>query len=88
MTPPAFVVESIRRWPRTMGQPQYPDATRLLVTADTGCSNGFRIRLWRWELEKLADETGIEIAGSQCPPGISKWAKVLTASLPPSLRTS
>ena len=54
-----FAVESIRRWWRSMGQPLYPDATRLLVTADAGGSNGARLRLWKTELQKLADETGL-----------------------------
>ena len=72
----AFAVESIRRWWRTMGAPLYPDATRLLVTADAGGSNGFRLRLWKRELQKLADETGMEIAVCHFPPGTSKWNKV------------
>ena len=72
----AFAVESIRRWWRTMGQPLYPDATRLLVTADAGGSNGYRVRLWKLELQKLADETGLEIAVRHFPPGTSKWNKI------------
>ena len=72
----AFAVESIRRWWRTMGQPLYPEATRLLVTADAGGSNGSRLRLWKWELQKLADETGLEIAVCHFPPGTSKWNKI------------
>jgi hypothetical protein len=72
----AFAVESIRRWWRTMGQPLYPDTTRLLVTADTGGSNGSRLRLWKWELQKLADETGLEIAVCHFPPGTSKRTKI------------
>ena len=72
----AFAVESIRRWWRSMGQPLYPDATRLLVTADGGGSNGSRVRLWKLELQKLADETGLEIAVCHFPPGTSKWNKV------------
>ena len=72
----AFAVESIRRWWRTMGQPLYPDATRLLVTADAGGSNGARLRLWKLELQRLADETGMEIAVCHFPPGTSKWNKV------------
>ena len=71
-----FAVESIRRWWTTMGQPLYPDATRLLVTADGGGSNGARVRLWKLELQKLADETGMEIAVCHFPPGTSKWNKV------------
>ena len=72
----AFAVESIRRWWRTMGQPLYPGATRLLVTADAGGSNGYRLRLWRTELQRLADETGLEIAVCHLPPGTSKWNKI------------
>jgi hypothetical protein len=72
----AFAVESIRRWWRTMGAPLYPDATRLLITADAGGSNGYRLRLWKLELQKLADETGLEIAVCHFPPGTSKWNKV------------
>jgi hypothetical protein len=72
----AFAVESIRRWWTTMGAPLYPDATRLLVTADGGGSNGARVRLWKTELQRLADETGLEIAVCHFPPGTSKWNKV------------
>jgi hypothetical protein len=72
----AFAVEAIRRWWQTMGQPLYPGATRLLVTADAGGSNGYRIRLWKAELQKLADETGLEIAVCHFPPGTSKWNKI------------
>ena len=72
----AFAVESIRRWWQTMGAPLYPDATRLLVTADAGGSNGYRVRLWKTELQKLADETGLEIAVCHFPPGTSKWNKI------------
>jgi transposase len=72
----AFAVESIRRWWATMGQALYPDATQLLVTADAGGSNGYRLRLWKLELQKLADETGLEIAVCHFPPGTSKWNKI------------
>ena len=72
----AFAVEAIRRWWQTMGAPLYPDATRLLVTADAGGSNGYRLRLWKTELQKLADETGLEIAVCHFPPGTSKWNKI------------
>ncbi len=72
----AFAVESIRRWWATMGQALYPDATRLLVTADAGGSNGYRVRLWKLELQRLADETGLEIAVCHFPPGTSKWNKI------------
>jgi len=72
----AFAVESIRRWWNSMGQAVYPGATRLLITADSGGSNGARVRLWKVELQKLADETGLRIAVSHLPPGTSKWNKI------------
>src|SRR5437879_4832170 len=59
-----------------MGQPAYPEATRLLITADAGGSNGSRLRLWKVELQKLADETGLRIAVCHFPPGTSKWNKI------------
>ena len=71
-----FTVESIRRWWRWMGPRSYPKATRLLITADSGGSNGARVRLWKWELQQLADETGLEIAVCHFPPGTSKWNKI------------
>jgi transposase len=72
----AFAVESIRRWWHFMGEPSYPKAKRLLITADAGGSNGSRVRLWKWELQKLADETGLEISVCHFPPGTSKWNKI------------
>ena len=72
----AFAVESIRRWWQSMGQPVYPKAHRLLITADAGGSNGPRLRLWKVELQKLADETGLRIAVCHFPPGTSKWNKI------------
>jgi len=72
----AFAVESIRRWWQSMGQPVYPKAHRLLITADAGGSNGPRLRLWKVELQKLADEAGLRIAVSHFPPGTSKWNKI------------
>jgi transposase len=72
----AFAVESIRRWWRWMGTRSYPQATRLLITADSGGSNGSRVRLWKWELQKLADEIGLEVSVSHFPPGTSKWNKI------------
>ena len=72
----AFAVESIRRWWQTMGKPLYPLAARLLITADGGGSNGSRVRLWKLELQKLADETGLEMAVRHFPPGTSKWNKI------------
>ena len=72
----AFAVESIRRWWSMMGREAYPEARRLLITADSGGSNGSRVRLWKLELQKLADETGLEIWVCHFPPGTSKWNKI------------
>jgi transposase len=72
----AFAVESIRRWWRWMGARSDPQAKRLLITADSGGSNGARVRLWKWELQKLADEIGLEISVCHFPPGTSKWNKI------------
>jgi transposase len=72
----AFAVQSIRRWWASMGRAAYPQASRLLITADSGGSNGSRVRLWKLELQKLADETGLRIAVSHLPPGTSKWNKI------------
>ncbi|MCA1599635.1 MAG: ISAzo13 family transposase [Chloroflexi bacterium] len=71
-----FAVESIRRWWRTLGSQDYPHTRRLLITADGGGSNGTRVRLWKWELQQLADETGLAIGVSHLPPGTSKWNKI------------
>ena len=71
-----FAVESIRRWWREMGQPLYRNARRLLITADCGGSNGYRVRLWRVELQKLADEMQRTIQVCHFPPGTSKWNKI------------
>lgn len=71
-----FAVESIRRWWYSMGQPLYSDAQQLLITADGGGSNGYRLRLWKVELQKLADETGLSIKVCHLPPGTSKWNKI------------
>ena len=71
-----FAVESIRRWWREMGRPLYPNAKRLLITADCGGSNGYRVRLWRVQLQKLADELGMTMAVCHFPPGTSKWNKI------------
>ena len=71
-----FAVESIRRWWREMGEATYPHATCLLITADCGGSNGHRVRLWRRELQKLADELMLTIQVCHFPPGTSKWNKI------------
>ncbi|WP_406326842.1 ISAzo13 family transposase [Streptomyces sp. NBC_00203] len=72
----AFAVESIRRWWRGQGQPAYPQAARLLITADAGGSNGYRTRAWKLELARLAAETGLTITVCHLPPGTSKWNKI------------
>jgi transposase len=72
----SFAVETIRRWWHAMGQDKYPQAQRLLITADGGGSNGSRLRLWKLELQTLADETGLALAVSHFPPGTSKWNKI------------
>jgi transposase len=71
-----FAVESIRRWWATLGKTRFPDATRLLITADAGGSNGYRVRAWKWHLARLAAETGLEITVVHYPPGTSKWNKI------------
>jgi hypothetical protein len=72
----AFAVHSIRRWWNEIGRTRYPHATRLLITADGGGSNGSRVRLWKRELQRLANEIGIDIAVHHLPPGTSKWNKI------------
>lgn len=72
----AFAVESIRRWWRRMGRKRYPKAKRLLITADCGGSNGARVRLWKVELQKFADQTGLTITVAHHPPGTSKWNRI------------
>jgi hypothetical protein len=72
----AFAVASIRGWWRVEGQRLYPRARRLLITADGGGSNGYRLRLWKLELQKLADATTLSIEVCHFPPGTSKWNKV------------
>jgi transposase len=71
-----FAVASIRCWWRKLGRRRHPEATRLFITADSGGSNGHRNRLWKVELQKFADETGLEIEVSHYPPGTSKWNKI------------
>ena len=72
----SFAVRTIRRWWRAMGQPVYPEARSLLITADSGGSNGAKLRLWKWELQRLADATGLAITVCHFPPGTSKWNKI------------
>src|SRR3954467_12153826 len=69
----AFAVQTIRRWWQEIGQSRYRAAARLTITADGGGSNGVRVRLWKRELQKLCDETGLAITVHHLPPGTSKW---------------
>lgn len=71
-----FAVASIRRWWQLEGRHAYPKAKKLLITADGGGSNGSRLRLWKWELQRLADELRIPVSVCHFPPGTSKWNKV------------
>jgi hypothetical protein len=71
-----FAVETVRTWWREMGAAKYPHATSLVITADGGGSNGYRLRLWKLELQGLADELGVPITVCHLPPGTSKWNKV------------
>ena len=71
-----FAVASIRKWWMTQGRRVYPHARRLLITADAGGSNGARLGLWKWELQRLADELRFPISVCHFPPGTSKWNKV------------
>jgi Rhodopirellula transposase DDE domain len=71
-----FAVNSIQRWRKTMGRARYPASDRLMITADGGGSNGSRLRLWKIELQKLADATGLTLAVCHYPPGTSKWNKI------------
>ena len=71
-----FAVASIRGWWRQEGRRLYPDASQLLITADGGGSNGYRLRLWKLELQRLADQTALSIQVCHFPPGTSKWNKV------------
>ena len=72
----AFAVESIRRWWWKLGKPRYPNATTLTITADCGGSNGARVRLWKRELQRFANETGLDVTVTHLPPGTSKWNKI------------
>ncbi len=71
-----FAVATIKRWWEQMGRPRYPKATKLLICADSGGSNGYRLRAFKVELAKLAEETGLEITVCHFPPGTSKWNKI------------
>src|SRR2546423_1081089 len=69
----SFAVNAIRRWWHRMGRPVYPRARSLVITADAGGSNGSRLRLWKWELQRFANRTGLPITVCHFPPGTSKW---------------
>ena len=71
-----FAVNAIRRWRELLGCERYGASDQLLITADGGGSNGSRVRLWKLELQKLADETGLTITVCHYPPGTSKWNKI------------
>ncbi len=71
-----FAVESIRRWWNQMGYDRFPDAERLLITADAGGSNGYRLKAWKLQLAQLAAETGLDITVCHYPPGTSKWNRI------------
>ena len=71
-----FAVQSIKRWWLEMGEPLYKRAKRLLITADCGGSNGNRVRLWRLQLQRLADDIGLAVQVCHFPPGTSKWNKI------------
>jgi len=71
-----FAVESIRRWWLFMGKENYAEATELFITADSGGSNGYRVRLWKQKLQEFANETGLIVNVSHFPPGTSKWNKI------------
>ncbi len=71
-----FAVATIRRWWRQMGRRMYPKARSLLITADSGGSNGVRVRLWKWELQGFANATGLTTHVHHLPPGTSKWNKI------------
>ena len=72
----SFAAEAIRRWWNSVGKVTYPKAAELMITADGGGSNGSRVRLWKLELQKLANETGLAMRVSHFPPGTSKWNKI------------
>jgi transposase len=71
-----FAVESIRRWWQGMGQALYPEADHILLCADSGGSNGYRLRLWKLELQRWVNESGLEITVCHFPPGTSKWNRI------------
>jgi hypothetical protein len=71
-----FAVESISRWWETVGKRTFPNQKKIYITADSGGSNGYRVRMWKYQLQQFADRTGLEIEVSHFPRGCSKWNKV------------
>jgi hypothetical protein len=71
-----FAVNAIRSWWTTMGRPRFPKTTRLLITADAGGSNGYRVRAWKIHLARFAAETGLQVTVCHYPPGTSKWNRI------------
>lgn len=71
-----FAVNTIRDWWKSMEKKEHQKATKLMITADCGGSNGNRVRLWKWELQKLANELDLDIHVCHFPPGTSKWNKI------------
>ena len=80
----AFAVESIRRWWQKLGRARYPDAHSLTITADCGGSNGVRVRLWKRELQRFANETSLKVTVTHLPPGTSKWNRIVPSKNPNS----
>ena len=79
----AFAVNTIRSWWHSMGKTRYRNAPRLMIKADGGGSNGARVRLWKIELQKFADEIGIPVTVCHLPPGTSKYRRARQARLRP-----
>ena len=75
---PDFAVTSIETWWKHVGQPRYPNAREIFITADASGSNGHRPRMWKAELQRLADKLDLAIHVSHFPPGTSKWNKIST----------
>jgi hypothetical protein len=75
-TPPVFAVATLRRWWNGEGRHRYPAATRLLITADAGGANGYRVRAWKQELAGFAHASGLQVTVCHFPPGTSKWNKI------------
>ena len=81
-----FAGESIRRWWQRLGKARYPEAKSLVITADCGGSNGARVRLWKRELQRFANKTGLEVTVNHLPPGTSKWNRIEHRLFAPSAK--